>query len=99
MRYLMEHFDKKRYQCWFLNYPSGMRLERVARATAAGLKLLKQRYAFKECYVVAHSMGGLVARSAIDSEALLSGKNFVSKFITISTPWAVIRLPGPASGI
>ncbi len=87
MRYLMEHFDKRRYQCWFLNYPSGMRLQRVARATAAGLKILKQRYAFKECYVVAHSMGGLVARAAIDSEVQLSGMNFIRKFVTISTPW------------
>jgi pimeloyl-ACP methyl ester carboxylesterase len=83
----MEHFDRKRYQCWFFNYPSGMRLERVARAMATGLKLLKQRYGFKECYIVAHSMGGLVARAALDSEARAAGMNFVPKFVTISTPW------------
>ena len=87
MRYFMEHFDKKRYQCWFLNYPSGMRLERVARAMATGLNTLKQRYGFKECYVVAHSMGGLVARAALDSEAKSAGINFIPKFVTISTPW------------
>ncbi len=87
MRYLMEHFDRKRYQCWFLNYPSGMRLERVARAMATGLNALRQRYAFKECYVVAHSMGGLVARAGIDAEAKTSGANFIPKFVTISTPW------------
>ena len=87
MRYLMEHFDKKRYQCWFFNYPSGMRLERVARAMATGLKVLKQRYGFQKCYVVAHSMGGLVAHAAIDSGAKSAGTNFIPKFVTISTPW------------
>ena len=87
MRYLMEHFDKKRYQCWFFNYPSGMRLERVATAMATGLKVLKQRYGFQKCYVVAHSMGGLVAHAAIDSEAKSAGTNFIPKFVTISTPW------------
>ncbi len=87
MRYLMEHFDRRRYQCWFFHYPSGMRLERVARAMATGLSALRQRYAFKECYVVAHSMGGLVARAGIDAEAKSSGTNFVTKFVSISTPW------------
>lgn len=87
MRYLMEHFDKKRYQCWFLNYPSGMRLERVARVVATGLNLLRQRYHFEKCDVVAHSMGGLVARAALDAEVKLAGTNFIPKFVTISTPW------------
>src|SRR4029077_18086630 len=51
-RYFSDHFDRKRYQVWFFHYPSGMRLERVARAMATGLNLLKQRYGFKQCDVV-----------------------------------------------
>lgn len=87
MRYLMEHFDRKRYQPWFFHYPSGMRLERVAQTMATGLDVLKQRYGFKQCYVVAHSMGGLVAHAAIDSAAKTAGVNFIPKLVTISTPW------------
>ena len=87
MRYLMEHFDKSRYQCWFFNYPSGMRLKRVATAMATGLNALRQRHHFEKCYVVAHSMGGLVARAAIDAEAKAAGTNFILRFVTISTPW------------
>jgi pimeloyl-ACP methyl ester carboxylesterase len=87
MRYLMEHFDKKRYQCWFFHYPSGMRLQRVARLMSAGLGVLKQRHRFTRCYVVAHSMGGLVAYTAINDAVQSSGINFIPKFVSISTPW------------
>src|SRR5262249_4491088 len=84
MRYLMEHFDKKRYQCWFLHYPSGMRLGRVARMAATGLNILRRREGFTQCYVVAHSMGGLVAYAAIDDSAKTAGRNLIPKFVTIS---------------
>ena len=86
-RYFSDHFDRKRYQVWIFHYPSGMRLERVARAMGAGLDLLKQRYGFKQCDVVAHSMGGLVARAAIDEAVRNEGSNFIPKFVSISTPW------------
>jgi len=86
-RYFSEHFDRKRYQVWFLHYPSGMRLERVARAMATGLGLLRERYGFKECDVVAHSMGGLVARRAIEELAMATGTSFVPRFVSLSTPW------------
>jgi len=86
-RYFVEHFDRKRYQVWFFHYPSGMRLERVARAIATGLNLLKERDGFRQCDVVAHSMGGLLARAAIDEAVRNAGVNFIPKFVSISTPW------------
>lgn len=86
-RYLMQNFDRTRYQCWFYHYPSGMRLERVARALAQGMRMLKKDHAFPRCYVVAHSMGGLVARRAIDIAVTEEGRNFIPKFVSISTPW------------
>ena len=86
-RYFCDHFDRKRYQVWFLHYPSGMRLERVARAMATGLELLRERYGFRQCDVVAHSMGGLVARRAIEEEESATGTRFVPRFVSISTPW------------
>lgn len=42
--------------CGFYHYPSGMRLNRSAGAVATGLRLLKERYGFQQCDVVAHSM-------------------------------------------
>ncbi len=85
--YFIPHFDRKRYQVWFFHYPSGMRLPRVARAMATGLELLRERYGFRQCDVVAHSMGGLVSRAAIDDTVQLAGFDFIPKFVSISTPW------------
>ncbi len=87
MRYFIEHFDRKKYQLWFYHYPSGMRLDRVSSVLATGLRLLKQRDGFSKCYVVAHSMGGLVARTAITQAVAAEGVNFIPKFVSISTPW------------
>jgi pimeloyl-ACP methyl ester carboxylesterase len=85
--YMMQHFDRTRYQLWFFHYPSGMRLSRLESAMAKGLEVLHQRYGFKECGIVAHSMGGLVSAKAIRDVSLLPGTNFVSRFITISSPF------------
>jgi pimeloyl-ACP methyl ester carboxylesterase len=82
-RYLIENFDRSRHQLWFFHYPSGMRLQRVSTALAAGLGLLKQHHGFGTCHLVAHSMGGLVARNAVTQP----GMGFIRRLVTISTPW------------
>ena len=64
-----------------------MRLNRAAGALASGLRLLKERHGFSQCYVVAHSMGGLVARAAISQAVAAEGGDFIPKFVSISTPW------------
>ena len=87
MRYLAEHFDRKRYQIWLFHYPSGLRLERVSRSFANGLLILKERYGFTECDIIAHSMGGLVARTGINDAVRIAGVNYIPKFVSISTPW------------
>lgn len=86
-RFLIEHLDRKRYQLWFYHYPSGMRLDRVAQALATGLGLLERRLGFAHCDVVAHSMGGLVSRVAIYDAVEAEGRDFIPKFVSISTPW------------
>lgn len=86
-RYFIDHFDRKRYQLWYFHYPSGMRLDRVSGVLATGLRSLRERHHFPVCYVVAHSMGGLVSRTAITHAAKDEGANFIPKFVSISTPW------------
>ncbi len=86
-RFLIEHLDHKLYQLWFYHYPSGMRLDRVAQVLAAGLSDLKQRHGFVRCDVIAHSMGGLVARVAIYHAVEKESVDFIPKFVSISTPW------------
>jgi pimeloyl-ACP methyl ester carboxylesterase len=81
----VDNLDRKRYQIWLYRYPSGIRIIRASKALAQMLDGLHRRYQFEELAVVAHSMGGLVARGAL----LLSEQatEHVNLFISISTPW------------
>jgi pimeloyl-ACP methyl ester carboxylesterase len=87
LHYFVDHFDRKRYQLWLFHYPSGARLEQVARVMAGSLNILRRRYRFRQCDVVAHSMGGLVARAGSDEAIRDAGVDFIPKFVSISTPW------------
>jgi pimeloyl-ACP methyl ester carboxylesterase len=84
---IFDKINRTKYQLWFYQYPTGFHLDKSANALANSLILLKQRYGFEHIDVVAHSMGGLVARGAIQRAANLAKTNFVSHFISISTPW------------
>ena len=86
-RTILQKMDRKKYQLWFYQYPSGFHLDKSANALANSLILLKQRYGFERMDIVAHSMGGLVSRGAIQRAANLARTNFVMHFISISTPW------------
>jgi len=86
-RTIFQKMDRKKYQLWFYQYPSGFHLDKSANALANSLILLKQKYGFEQMDVVAHSMGGLVSRGGIQRAANLAKTNFVAHFISISTPW------------
>jgi pimeloyl-ACP methyl ester carboxylesterase len=86
-RTILQKIDRKKYQLWFYQYPTGFHLDKSANALANSLILLKQRYGFEHMDVVAHSMGGLVSRGGIQRAANLAKTNFVAHFISISTPW------------
>jgi len=86
-RPILEKLDRKKYQPWLFLYPGGFRLDKSANTLAAMMIMLKQRYEFDQMAVVAHSMGGLVSRGAIQRAAKQNGTNFVSEFVSIATPW------------
>jgi len=79
--------DHEKYQPWFFQYPGGLQLERSANALAGALVMLQRQLGFEQVVVVAHCMGGLVARGAIQHAAAECGTNYVSEFITLATPW------------
>lgn len=86
-RTAMEKIDRSIYQPWFYVYPSGMRLGSAASALNDGVELLHARYPFRRLHVVAHSMGGLVAREFIIANAITGGRPYINTFITFSSPW------------
>lgn len=88
--YLIDRLDHSRFQAWVLYYPTANDLESTARYVNRVMLELHARYPFKRIAVVAHSMGGLVARAAINllSEyAPLRPIVTLPVFVTISTPW------------
>ncbi|MDD5168996.1 MAG: alpha/beta hydrolase, partial [Syntrophales bacterium] len=85
-RYFIKAMDRSHYQPWIFYYPSGARLDTVSLLLRKKLYDLEPRYRFDRLYVVAHSMGGLVARSAlIDPDD--HHNRAVKLFLSISTPW------------
>lgn len=84
---MIASLDHTKYQPWFFYYPTGLRLEKCANGLSLALQTLKAHYGFPKLYVIAHSMGGLVARGALEQAVAESGTNFIPKFITLCTPW------------
>jgi pimeloyl-ACP methyl ester carboxylesterase len=84
-RYFVEHLDRTRYQAWIFQYPSGAPLEAMAHLLYWKLLNLQLRYGYTRLEVVAHSMGGLVARRFLLDHATEFPQ--LSQFVSISTPW------------
>ena len=84
-RYFIDALDRSRYQPWIFYYPSGARLDTVSLLLRKKLYDLEPRYRFDRLYVVAHSMGGLVARSALIEPD--RHNRAVKLFVSLSTPW------------
>jgi pimeloyl-ACP methyl ester carboxylesterase len=88
---LIARLDPTRFQAWVYNYPSGLRLAMLAGHLESALLQLQLRYRFGCVSIVAHSMGGLVARGFLLRSATAERPQCVPLFISISTPWAGSR--------
>jgi pimeloyl-ACP methyl ester carboxylesterase len=88
--FLISRLDRSRFQPWLVYYPTALDLAGTARAINRVMVRLYARFEFSRIAVVAHSMGGLVARAALNQAVEdVSGYRLVSVpiFVTISTPW------------
>lgn len=85
--YLSRELDLTRYQLWFFHYPSGVRLEKASSGLAEAVRVMQGKHAFGHCVLMAHSMGGLVARAACADLVRTGDAKRVSRLITLSTPW------------
>ncbi len=86
-RETVANLDSDHFQPWFYYYPSGLPLNKIGKALNIMVMDLHRTYGFKKLYVVAQSMGGLVARSFILLNTYEENQDFIKRFISISTPW------------
>ena len=93
---LAASLDLQRYQLVLYHFPSGLPLNNSAYMLSLGIRDLQLRHSPTRLHVFAHSMGGLVARHALQ---LLSedDNQRLCLFITLSTPWD--GHPSAASGV
>jgi len=94
--YLAKSLDPARFQPWVLHYPSGLRLGLMAEALARIVDEVRTRTKCQSLIIVAHSMGGLVARDLLNRLSA-QGKLSLPLFVSISSPWQ--GHPGAGVGV
>jgi pimeloyl-ACP methyl ester carboxylesterase len=88
-KYLANHLDRSRFQPWFYYYPSGMPLEKLGSHLASIVRSLDSlsNGTMDRVVIVAHSMGGLVSRAAINDLCRNGAPPFFKLYISLSTPY------------
>lgn len=84
---LIDSLDRSKFQAWVLSYPSGLPLSTMGNGMYQMIEVLHRQLDFDELHVVAHSMGGLVSRDALNDCVRNGDCEFVRSYTTISTPW------------
>jgi hypothetical protein len=94
---IVPRLDDKRFKAWFFYYPTGSDLEKMAEIFysiyVSGRAVPTST---KPMVIVAHSMGGLVARQALNKYRGAAQEAPVALFISIATPFG--GHPGAAMG-
>jgi len=87
--HLIAGLDHAHFQPWMVYYPTATRLEQTARSLDRWVQHLYVTHRYQRMAVVAHSMGGLVARDFVNRVvAANDGRaDGLRLFVSISTPW------------
>ncbi|WP_019569209.1 alpha/beta fold hydrolase [Thioalkalivibrio sp. ALE11] len=89
---LVEDLDTRRFQPWAYYYPSGVPLDAAAVHLAQVMEELELRHDLERYQVVAHSMGGLVARGFLLERERRGAPARVPRLVTLATPWGGHRM-------
>ena len=99
-KYLVGSLDRSRFQPWLAYYPTAPRLDRLGSGLVRAIAALQVKYEFSRLILVAHSMGGLVTRAALNYAIQNASSRrvvHVPAFISISSPWNGVS--GAAMGV
>ncbi len=83
---IIAKLDRTRFQPWVVYYPSGARLDVLVGWLDELFTRLELTLKVETSVVVAHSMGGLVARGLVLRHHDTSAKDSIRTFVTISSP-------------
>jgi len=88
-KFLVDGLDRTKFQPWFFYYPSGLPLERSGAILAEGIEraVSDPHFELERLVVVAHSMGGLVARAALARLTASGRPSYLEAFVSLSTPY------------
>jgi pimeloyl-ACP methyl ester carboxylesterase len=84
---LVAALDRSKFQPWVFSYPSGIRLGLAASTLTRIVDGLQRQLGFERLIVVAHSMGGLVARAFVVEVSARPERRYVKLFVSISSPF------------
>ncbi len=92
-RELIASLDRSRYQIWLFYYPSGLRLDQVGIVLAAGVERVAQEPKMKDLRfaLVAHSMGGLVGRRAVNELCRSGRPEYLKVYASFDTPYGGVE--------
>jgi len=83
-KFISSRLDRDRFHPWFFYYPSGESLEKSAEVL---YWILEENFPYEQVVLVAHSMGGLVSRATLDMYARQRRSDYITTYISLSTPY------------
>lgn len=88
-KFMVEGLDRSRFQPFFFYYPSGLPLDKLGALLAQVIESLDadSKKSRRGIVLTAHSMGGLVARSAIDKLDAKGASSALALYVSFSTPY------------
>ncbi len=88
---IIDQIDTKRYQVWLYNYPSSLSLPFLTKALSEIMKEITQRHSIDSLHLVAHSMGGLIAKGYLNQCSAVKECDFIRSFTSISSPFSGVK--------
>jgi pimeloyl-ACP methyl ester carboxylesterase len=91
--FLVDGLDRRKLGIWFYYYPSGMPLDKLGVQLAVALRKMEEelRTEGRRVVVVAHSMGGLVARRALNEVCREGRPPGLAGFTSFASPYGGVE--------
>jgi pimeloyl-ACP methyl ester carboxylesterase len=88
-KFIVDGLDRSRFQPFFFYYPSGLPLDKLGTVLAQIIDYIgnNSKNHSRQIVLAAHSMGGLVAMSAISKLSQNSPPDYIRLFCSFSTPY------------